>query len=373
MSDSLPQPSTEGEQYPWPCPDKAVLSALQAAFEDGSWGTYHGPHGERLSASLAREFQLEHVALCCSGTIAVELALRGCGVVEGDEVILAGYDFPGNFRAIEAIGARPVLVDIEPHSWAIDPSQLEDAASPAVKAILVSHLHGGLADMKSICQIAAKHGWAVVEDVCQQPGATVADKVAGTWGHAAVLSFGGSKLMTAGRGGAVLTGDAAIRQRIAVYQDRGNDAFPLSEIQAAVLLPQLSLLTERNVLRRRRINQAREIGEQAGQMLRPVTITPGDEPAFYKHAWSYLPAESCPEERGRLLEKLWREGVPIDVGFRGFAKRTERRCRKPVPLVWSDRYAHSTLLLHHPILLADERAAASSARRLVDCIQSLMA
>src|SRR5262245_48632502 len=85
---------------PWPLPDDAVRDALLAAYADGNWGRYHGPYCQRLAQALAEYHAVEHVTLCCSGTVAVELGLRGLGVSPGDEVILAGYDFPGNFRAV---------------------------------------------------------------------------------------------------------------------------------------------------------------------------------------------------------------------------------------------------------------------------------
>src|SRR5262245_4266095 len=118
----------------WPCPDKDVRAALEGAYADGSWGRYHGPHGERLQALLCDLCGICHAWLCSSGTIAVELALRGLKVAPGDEVILAAYDFPGNFRAIEAIGARPVLVDLAPETWTLDVEEVRAALSPQTKA-----------------------------------------------------------------------------------------------------------------------------------------------------------------------------------------------------------------------------------------------
>src|SRR5688572_19374145 len=150
---------------PWPPPDEEVRQALAAAYADGSWGKYDGPHGQLLAARLREMHQVEHVLLCSSGTIAVELALRGLKVGPGDEVILGGYDFPGNFRAVEAIGARPVLVDLaghgRPHApreefvsrietptmWHLDPEQVKGAISPQTRAVIASHLHGSLAPM----------------------------------------------------------------------------------------------------------------------------------------------------------------------------------------------------------------------------------
>ena len=115
-----------------------------------------------------------------------------------------------------------------------------------MRAVIVSHLHGGLAAMPEIRAWADLRGVAVVEDACQVPGARIAGRLAGTWGDVGVLSFGGSKLLSAGRGGALLTDRSDVVQRIKIYSERGNQAYPLSELQAAVLLPQLESLAERN-------------------------------------------------------------------------------------------------------------------------------
>src|SRR5690348_5461621 len=89
-----------------------VVESVQAILRDGTWCNYHGGAIDQLKENLSARFDRPHVQLCSSGTIATELALRGLKVGPGDEVILCGYDFPGNFRAIEAVGAVPVLIDL---------------------------------------------------------------------------------------------------------------------------------------------------------------------------------------------------------------------------------------------------------------------
>jgi len=343
--------------FDWPLPDEAVRAALEAAYRDGSWGRYHGPHGEGLVEDLRAKFACEHALLCSSGTIGVELALRGCGVSAGDEVVLAGYDFSGNFRAVEAVGARPVLADVELESWCLDTKALAEVRRERVKAVIVSHLHGGLAEMPRILALADERGWAVVEDACQQPGAVLEGRPVGSWGDVGVLSFGGSKLLTAGRGGAVLTGDAQIYQRMKVSAERGNWAFPLSELQSAVLRPQLAKLDERNRQRRERIATILHATAGLDEWLRPIPLRKNAEPAFYKLAWSLIPAESDPDLREELIAKLQAAGVPIDVGFRGFTRRSARRCEKSGTLDCSERLSRSTLLLHHPVLLKEIKTA----------------
>ncbi|MCG8450403.1 MAG: DegT/DnrJ/EryC1/StrS family aminotransferase, partial [Pirellulales bacterium] len=112
--------------FPWPIPDEDVQEALSRTYREGAWGHYQGPESEQLIQELCQYFACSHALLCCSGTIGIELALRGCGVTAGDEVVLAGYDFPGNFRAIEAVGARPVLADVAPGSWSLDVQSLAE-------------------------------------------------------------------------------------------------------------------------------------------------------------------------------------------------------------------------------------------------------
>jgi dTDP-4-amino-4,6-dideoxygalactose transaminase len=166
-----------------------------------------------------------------------------------------------------------------------------------------------------------------------------------------VLSFGGSKSLTAGRGGALLTSDAQMHQRAKVYAERGNEAFPLSQLQAAVLLPQLRRLAERNARRRESVLR---LWQQTADLpaLKPLPAhRPGDLPAYYKLAWQYLPQRAGGRSIDDLVAALQAESVPIDRGFRGFAGRSERRCRKSGSLAESVRAAETTLLLHHPILL----------------------
>jgi len=337
----------------WPKPDAAVEAAVAAALTSGDWGRYHGENTELAVEQLGAMHGLKHVQLCCSGTIGVELALRGLQVGPGDEVLLAGYDFPGNFRAIEATGAMPVLMDIDPTRWTLSPDRLEEAIGPKVKAAVVSHLHGGVADMQAICAAVQQHGVRVVEDVCQAPGALVQGQIAGSWGDVAVLSFGGSKLLTAGRGGAVLSNDDQLMQRITIFRERGNDAFAMSELQAAVLPPQLSQLAQRNEQRQRAV--ARLLSRIADiECLTPVAPTPDSSGVYYKLAFLYHVDRCGDVPRERFAAACRAEGVALDAGFRGFAGRSARRCRKPMNLPASRNAAESTLILHHPLLIEDD-------------------
>ena len=342
----------------WPQPDEDVRAALEAAYTDGSWGRYLGPHCTKLEGLIVQLCGTNHARLCSSGTIAVELALRGLKIGPGDEVILSAYDFPGNFRSIEAVGARPVLVDLAPNSWRLDDEALNAAIGPATKAIIASHLHGWLVRMERVSAIAAEHGIAVVEDACQVPGALVAGRPAGSCGDCGVLSFGGSKLLTAGRGGAVVTNREDVAQRIKVFAERGNEAFPLSELQSAVLVPQIPKLASTN--KRRLVAVQRLLGQLSGApglAIPEPHITSEYQPAFYKLPMLLGGADddcSSPEfeqRRGRFIAAVQAEGVALDEGFRGFARRSLGRCRIVGDLANAQRASAATVLLHHPVLL----------------------
>ena len=354
-----------------PVPWLEVEEAAQRAMQDGSWGRYHGPHCRDLVEALADYHSAENVQLCASGTVAVELTLRGAKVEPGDEVILAAYDFKANFQNVLAIGAVPVLVDLDPQTWQLNPGSLEAARSDKTKAIIASHLHGGLVDMTAVCEFAARHGLVVIEDACQATGATVSSngdgRPAGMAGDVGVLSFGGSKLLTSGRGGAVLTNRADIAQRIRLYTHRGNEAYPLSELQAAVLLPQLRQLDEMNATRLRQASHLARLIEKLNLPLKPLAPLSLEEPsssqpAFYKVGFQYT-GEGL--SRDRLCSALRVDGVALDPGFRALHRtHSRRRFRAGGELAQADAADERCVMLHHPILLENEAAIEHVARTI---------
>ncbi|MFN3153394.1 DegT/DnrJ/EryC1/StrS family aminotransferase [Bremerella sp.] len=323
------------------------------AHEDGSWGRYHGPNVEQFEADLAAFHNLPATLSCASGTIAVQIALRGLNLPEGSEVILAAYDFPGNFRAVQDSGQFPVLVDINPRTWCLDAETIEAAINEKTSAVIVSHLHGGIADMPAIREMADRRGIAIIEDACQAPGGWLGDKRLGTFGDVGVLSFGGSKLLTAGRGGAILTERADVLQRAKIFCERGNHAFPLSELQAAVLIPQLKRLDETNQARWSQVQQLRELLASWDDYLRPIELRTDSRPAFYKHAW-LAKSENLANVLARNAEQL---DAPVSGGFHGFVKRPASQARKVGMLESAKEAASRTLLLHHPVLLQTDPQA----------------
>ena len=334
----------------WPRRDPEVQESLMAAYRDGTWGRYHGPSGIELADRLRTLHDIEHIRLCSSGTVGVELALRGLGITTGDEVVLAGYDFSGNFRCVEAVGAWPVLVDICNSHGCIDLSGLAEAFGRKVRALVVSHLHSSLAPMQAIMSWASEHGISVVEDACQAPGAVVEGRTAGSWGDVAVLSFGGSKLLTAGRGGAVLTNRPEVFQRMKVFAEPGNDAFPLSELQAAVVIPQLTKLESANHQRQEAVSVLLDELDGITSLRYFGNHSDINRPSYFKVSF-ICEFEDGKCDRAAFLRAAQAEGVAIDAGFRGFVRRGDRRCRRIDDLENSARASNDLVVLHHPVLL----------------------
>ncbi len=339
-----------------PLDSALVDSEIQAIFKElgktAAWSLYTGPHLETLANSLRSRFERVHAQLCCSGTFAIELALRGCRIEAGDEVLLAAYDFPGNFRAIEAVGASVAIVDIPANTWSLnDIEPLDQAIGPKTKAIIVSHLHGTTASMATICQWAHDRQLHIIEDACQAPGAVMQGKPAGYWGDVSVFSFGGSKLLSSGRGGAILTNDARIDQRMRVYRDRGNDAFAMSELQAAVLGPQWKKLDARHVQRADAVTAIEKSISSFHWLACPIRRESISQCAFYKWGFRVQPQKSSAIElRDAVVRTLNQRGILAGAGFHGFGNRSNARCRRAGSLLNAEQAAQTTVLIHHTML-----------------------
>ena len=178
------------------------------------------------------DFEKEFARYCASsdciavnsGTSALHLALLAAGVGPGDEVITVPFTFVASVAAILYTGARPVLVDIEPRSFNMDPTRVEAAITPRTKAILPVHLYGQTADMDPILEIAKRHGLVVIEDAAQAHGAKYKGRTAGSLADIACFSFYPTKNLGAyGEGGAVTTNNPEYVRKIRMLRDWGQD------------------------------------------------------------------------------------------------------------------------------------------------------
>lgn len=371
MSHMNPQPVNTA----WPVTDDAIRAVFDSMMQDGSWGRYHGPHCDQLREELGRMHGVEHVTLCSSGTSAVELALRSVPISPGDEVIMAAYDFKANFVNVLTVGATPVLIDVVPGMPLIDARLLMDAVTERTKAIIVSHLHGHLVQIDLIRELIGSRGIIVIEDACQVPGALISRQRAGSVGNIGVLSFGGSKLLTAGRGGVILTSDAALAQRIKLYTQRGNDAYPLSEMQAAVLLPQLKQLEERNQCR---LAAAQRLSKLLSPLKSLTCTLPMDEivsavdqPAIYKLG-VLLAEDFDAAARDRVSLAARDLGVPLDPALPALhLTHSARRFRAAGPLENATALHQRLMTLHHTALFPPAMGMENLADAISKAVESV--
>jgi dTDP-4-amino-4,6-dideoxygalactose transaminase len=222
----------------------------------------------RFEAKLQAKLGVKHVLTVNSGTSALIAALVGAGIGPGDEVLVPAYTWISTATAPLAVGAVPVLVDIN-ESLTIDPDDIRRKITRSTKAILPVHMANLVCDMDAIMNIAKQFNLKVIEDACQAVGVSYKGRRVGTIGDAGVFSFNQHKNMTAGEGGAVLTSDDRIFSRARIYHDTGahirklefedNEPvfagvnFKVSELVGAVLhaqLPRLDPLLQRLRLRR---------------------------------------------------------------------------------------------------------------------------
>lgn len=188
-----------------------------------------------------------------SGSSALELGLRAFGIGEGDEVVLPANTFIATAAAVSFVGAKPVLVDVDPKTYNIDTRKIEDRINNNTKAIIPVHLYGLPADMNPILEIAAKYNLIILEDACQAHGAYYHGRPVGSFGHAAAFSFYPTKnLGGCGDGGMLVTNDANVAEKVRAMRNCGqvkkyvHEYHPsnhrLDTIQAAILRVKLRYL-----------------------------------------------------------------------------------------------------------------------------------
>jgi dTDP-4-amino-4,6-dideoxygalactose transaminase len=256
-----------------------------------------------------------------SGTSALHLSLLAAGVKPGDEVITVPFTFVATVAAIECAGAKPVLVDVEPEYWTMDPAAIEPAITPRTRAIVPVHLYGQPADMDPILAIAGKHGLAVIEDACQAHGSHYKGRRCGSMGRLGCFSFyPGKNLGAYGEGGAVVTDDPDLARQVRLMRAWGEETryehklrgfnYRMDGVQGAVLGVKLRHISEWTEARR----------ERAAEYARRLADTPAVLPverAGSRHVY-HLYVVRLPERdawRARLTEAGVHTGVhyPIPV------------------------------------------------------------
>ena len=299
-----------------------------------------------FEAAFAGFVGVGHAVGVSSGTAALHLALKACGVKPGDEVITAANTFIATAEAIVYLGATPVFADVDAETQTLDVGQAEALITPKTKAIVPVHLFGHPADMDPILDLAKAHGLTVVEDAAQAHGAEYKGRRIGGLGHAACFSFyPGKNLGAYGDGGAVVTNDSALAEQIRMVRNHGRAEkyehltighnYRLDALQAAILGVKLERLDQWNAARREHAQAYN--GKLAGL----GAVTPVERP-WAKHVYHIYQIQI--ENRDDVAATLKEQGVatgihyPIPLHLQpAFADRGQDRGTFPIAERLADR------------------------------------
>lgn len=215
-----------------------------------------GPFVPEFEEEFARYLGVKACVATQSGTAALHMALYELGIKEGDEVIVPALTFVATANPILYVGATPVIVDVDPETWNIDPAQVEKAITAKTKAIIPVHLYGNPCQMEEIMRIARQYGLYVIEDATESLGAVYKGRMTGTIGDIGCFSFNGNKVITTGGGGMIATNNEkqAEHLKFLVNQARDNSRgyyhpevgfnYRMTNLEAALGLAQFQRLEQ---------------------------------------------------------------------------------------------------------------------------------
>ncbi len=291
-----------------------VLAGIEQALE--GMQLFLGKNVQAFEVDFARYCHTDYAISVGSGTEALQLALLGCGIGPGDEVITVSNTFIATIEAIVLVGARPVFVDIDPDTYTIDAAEIESKITSRTRAVLPVHLYGHPSDMDPILEVAQRHKLKVIEDACQAHGAEYKRRRTGSMGNAGCFSFYFTKNLGAyGEAGMIVTSDPDIAKKCRMLRDHGSSLKyhhqyigingRIDEIQAAVLRVKLPHLDEWNE-KRRNLAQAYNAGL-------PGIYAKPKETAWGKHVY-HLYVIRTPD-RDRLKAYLETRGVATAMHY----------------------------------------------------------
>ena len=220
------------------------------------WVSSIGEYISRFEQSFAEYIGVKYALTTSNGTTALHLALVSLGIKEGDEVIIPDLTFVATANAVAYTGAKPVMADVDPETWCIDPEDVKKKITPKTKAIIPVHLYGHPANMDPIMEIAEEYNLFVIEDCAEAHGAEYKGRKVGSIGNCGVFSFYGNKIITTGEGGMITTNDENLYQKAKHLRDHAMSKekrywhteigfnYRMTNIQAALGLAQLERIEE---------------------------------------------------------------------------------------------------------------------------------
>ncbi len=386
--------------YPqWPVHDERDVAAAARVIRSGRWGGYPYP-GPETRAFLDKFAEMQgggYPVACANGTVTMEVALRASDIGWGDEVIVPAYTFQATAAAPMSAGAIPVIVDVDPQSYCLDPLAVEAAITERTRAIIPVHLGAQMTDMDAIMALAEKHGLIVIEDCAHAHGARWNGMGAGTIGDFGSFSLQSSKILTSGEGGVLLckTPESAARAAGIINCGRSHEPgggpesgdhftmgsnYRMTEIQAALASVGLERFPE----------QARAREAMLGYMEESLSEVPGvrllrRDPrhttrSFYRFIFAIDP-QTFGAGHEEVCAALEAEGIPSWVCYEAmhhYSLFQPQLSKLPVPTAFADRFDFSQMELpaaeracEHEAVWLDETVFRDGARGVDDAVAAL--
>ena len=287
-----------------------------------NWISSNGPYNFRFEEIMARYIGVKHALSCSNCTTALHLSLVALGIGPGDEVIIPDFTLIVSANTVIQTGAKPVLVDVDPLTRCIDPSQIEEKITPQTRAIMVVHMYGHPCNMPEIMRISRQYGLKVIEDCAESHGAEIDGQKTGSFGDLSCFSFYGNKIITTGEGGMVLCNDDEIAERIALLRNQGFQTprfvhnlmgfnYRMTNIQAAIGLAQMEKVEEK-------VAKKRWISQNYSQLLVGYSslILPYEAPGAINVFWMYgIVLKDSTISKDLLMERLMKKGVETRAFF----------------------------------------------------------
>jgi len=318
-------PKTRREPFPrWPLLGPEDIAAVAEVLDSGKLTQLSGRSVGDFERAFAKWHGSEHCVATSSGTTAIHAALIALGVAPGDEVIVPAHTFIASATPVLHQGATPVFADVDERTFCISPDSVRERITERTKAIIAVHLNGHPTDLDALIEIARPRGIAIIEDAAQAHGATYKGRKAGTIGEAGCFSFWEDKIITTGgEGGAILTADASLAERIRRIRHHGEGPiegerayyhlelgynYRMTSMQAATGLVQLRKLDEYLIARRR--NSA-HLSERLGEIpqVEPPFVADYAVHSYYKYVCRLRRDSGI--NIARFVSAVAAEGLPI--------------------------------------------------------------
>jgi len=317
-------PAITTKKWPdWPYIDEKVISEVVETTKSGIWCRIQSPNNkvQKFENEFAKLMGIKTSIATGSGTQSLNTCVEALGIGPGDEVITSPYTDPGTIASILVSRALPVMADLDPDSFQLDPDDVERCITKRTKALMPVHMMGQPCNMERIMEIAKSHNLKVIEDSAQAHFAEYQGKKAGLIGDVGCFSFQTSKVLCCGEGGGIISNNEELMDKCYTVHNHGTSKrgrtetigskYRMNEFEAAVLLGQLPGVMDRHYIRNRNAKYLTEHLKECPGLV-PQKLYPGTTAgSWYLYSWSYKKDHFNGAPREKFLKAIAAEGISL--------------------------------------------------------------